>query len=222
MDTKNETGAPSESEERYWVSCLNCGELFDAASSPWCLCVTDSPTVLCPNCKECSCKAGPQARVKFWQSAPAIMWQRRLKHFEREYPGPPMEIGNPVRRPMILVVDDEPDTRRIAFHVLEALGYGVILAQNGAKGFELAKEYHPDLILTDQMMPHMDGKHLCRAIKDDPDTRNIKVIVMSGLYKKESQRIEIIKEYGADDFLTKPISYDRLGEVIASWLSTKV
>ena len=84
---------------------------------------------------------------------------------------------------------------------------------------ELARIYQPDLILTDHMMPHMDGKHLCRRIKEDPDTRNIKVIVMSGLYKKDSQRIEVLRDYQADDYLTKPIAFDKLGEVLASWLT---
>jgi CheY-like chemotaxis protein len=221
MDPKLELKVNQEEEEHYWVSCLNCGELFDAASSPWCFCVTDSPTVLCSNCNTCFCTAGPKARIKFWQEAPSVMWRRRLRQFDREYPPPPSDLGNPLRRPLILVVDDEPDTRRIAFHVLDGLGYGVLLAEDGVSAFAMAKQYRPDLVLTDQIMPHMDGKHLAKTIKEDPDLKNTRVIVMSGLYKKESQRIEIIREYQADDFLMKPIAFEKLGEVLASWLSVK-
>ena len=65
----------------------------------------------------------------------------------------------------------------------------------------------------------MDGRHLCRRIKEDLETKTIKVIVMSGLYKKDSQRIEVLRDYQADDYLTKPIAFDKLGEVLASWLT---
>jgi CheY-like chemotaxis protein len=219
MDPRESASGPPENQEKYWVSCQGCGELFNAAEAPWCTCLTDSPTVACPHCQSCFCKTTPVARIKFWQAAPPVMWARRLKHFERDCAEPPLEEGNPLRRPLVLVVDDEPDTRRIAFHVLESLGYGVLLARDGVEGFRFAKEYRPDLVLSDQMMPHLDGKHLCRALKQDPATQGIRVIIMSGLYKKDSQRIEILKEYGADDFLTKPISFEKLGEVLACWLA---
>lgn len=206
-------------EVSYEVFCLNCRKIYDACRSPWCSCITDNPTLLCPHCKMCFCNAGSEARKAFWEGAPTALWQRRLRNFYIEMGQPPSEIGNPIRRPLVLVVDDEPDTLRIAFRVLEELGYGVLLAKDGIKALELARIYRPDLILADHMMPHMDGKRLCRCIKEDPETRSIKVIVMSGLYKRDSQRIEVLRDYRADDYLTKPIAFDKLGEVLASWLA---
>ncbi len=209
----------SQTEGRYEVFCLSCGKVFDACKSPWCECITDNPTLRCPHCGKCFCDAGPEARKSFWEAAPPALWRRRLRNFCIEMGQPPSELGNPIRRPLVLVADDEPDTRRIAFRVLEGMGYGVLLAKDGIEALALAKAYQPDLVLTDHMMPHLDGKHLCRRLKDDAETRGIKVIVMSGLYKKESQRIEVLKDYQADDYLTKPISFEKLGEVLASWLA---
>lgn len=203
----------------YEVFCLNCGKIYDACQSQWCECITDNPTLLCPHCSTCFCNAPPEARKSFWEAAPPALWRRRLRNFYAEKGEPPTELGNPLRRPLILVADDEPDTRRIAYRVLEALGYGVVLAKDGEQAFELARIYQPDLVLTDQMMPHCDGRHLCRRLKEEPDTRDIKVIVMSGLYKKDSQRIETLRDFKADDYLTKPIAFDRLGEVLACWLA---
>ena len=207
-----------ELDREYWVCCKLCGNVHDATRSLWCNCLTDNPTVVCPHCQRCLCGEDPAARVRFWQSAPPAMWVRRLRCLSFEIPEPPAEMGNPIRRPLVLLVDDEKLTRQIAFKVLEALGYGVLLAEDGVRGYALAKQYHPDIVLTDEVMPRMDGKHLCRALKADPETRQIPVIVMSGLFRGESQRIEILKEFCADDCLAKPISYEHLGAVIAGWL----
>ncbi len=200
------------------VICQHCGRLFNACQSAWCECITDNPTLVCPLCHTCFCDTDPEYRKHFWEAAPPGLWQRRLRYSFRGNANPPLEEGNPIRRPLIEVVDDDPNTRLIAFHVLEALGYGVLLAEDGERGFQMARQFAPDLILTDQIMPRCDGKHFCRRIKEDPATRDIRVIVMTGLYKKESQRIAVLRDSHADDFLTKPISFDRLGEILGSWL----
>jgi CheY-like chemotaxis protein len=126
--------------------------------------------------------------------------------------------GNPLRRPLVLVADDNDDARLIAFRVLEELGYGVVLARDGMEAYVLACKYVPDLILTDQVMPHMDGRHLSRMVKSSPELANARVILMTGLYKRDRERIELLRESLADDFLPKPISFEKLGEVLAGWL----
>ncbi len=205
-------------QESYEFFCPTCGRIFDACRAEWCDCITDNPTFVCPHCRNCFCSSSIEDRRRFWEGAPPAMWRRRLKKGFRTLEGPPMDLGNPIRRPLILVVDDEYDTRLIAYRVLEALGYGVLLAQDGTEAIELAKHYQPDLVLTDQMMPKLDGKHLCRILKETPETAHIRVILMTGLYKKESQRIEVLRDFRADDFLTKPIAFNRLGEVLEGWL----
>jgi CheY-like chemotaxis protein len=131
-----------------------------------------------------------------------------------------MEEGNPLRRPLILVVDDNEDTRLVAYRAIEGLGYGVVLASDGVEAFGLARRFHPDLILTDQVMPRMGGKELCRLIKTDPDLSSTRVILMTGLYKRDTQRIDILRDSGADDYLLKPIGFDKLEGVLAGWFPT--
>jgi len=218
MNPTDEIRKQEELDQEYWVRCSLCNNVHDATRSSWCDCLTDNPTVVCPHCQRCLCGEDPTARVRFWQSAPPVMWVRRLRCLSMELQEPPFLLGNPIRRPLVLLVDDERLTRLIAFKVLEALGYGVLLAEDGVRGYCLAKQYHPDIVLTDEVMPRMDGKHLCKALKADPETQQIPVIVMSGLFKGDSQRNEILNEFGADDCLAKPIPYERLGAVIAGWL----
>jgi len=116
------------------------------------------------------------------------------------------------------VADDNNDARLVAFRVLEGLGYGVLLARDGIEAYHLACDYVPDLVLTDQVMPHMDGKHLCRMIRANPALARVRLILMTGLYRKDRERIELIRESQADDFLAKPVSYERLGEILEGWL----
>ena len=216
----NERSRPDDKRDlEYWVKCPHCGKAHDATRSFWCTCLTDNPTVVCPHCRRCLCAEDPLARVRFWQSAPPAMWVRRLRCLAMEILDPPAELGNPLRRPLVLLVDDERLTRRIAFHVLQALGYGVLLAEDGVQAFSLAKTYHPDIVLTDEVMPRLDGKHLCRLLKSDPQTRRTPVIVMSGLFRGECQREEITKEFQADCCLAKPIPFDRLGGILSAWIS---
>ncbi len=221
-ETLTQTPAAEAKSEsgRYDVFCPDCGCLYDAVQADWCACITDNPTLVCPECGSCFCHEGPEFRKEFWANAPDAMLRRRFQRKDaRSRIAPPMEEGNPLRRPLILVADDERDTRLIAYHVLMALGYGVVLASNGQEALALARKYRPDLVLTDQMMPGMDGKHLCLRLKEDPATKHIPVILMTGLYKRESQRIEVLRDYKADDFLMKPIPFERLGEVVEGWLA---
>ncbi len=205
--------------EKYQVKCIHCGRLFDACQSPWCECITENPTLVCPHCSNCFCNAGEEAINAFWEKAPPGLWRRRVrKHSKAMRVAPPMEEGNPLRRPLVLVAEDNDDTRLVAFRVLEQLGYGVLLARDGMEAFLLTELHNPDLILTDQVMPHMDGRTLSKLVKGNPRLAKIPVIIMTGVYKRERERIELLRESGADDYLLKPISYDKLGDVIAGWL----
>jgi len=211
----------SGDDTRYAVTCFHCGISFDAGSSPWCECITDNPTLVCSHCGKCFCGSDTAFKRSFWADAPPGLWRRRLAKQFRGTPLPPLEEGNPIRRPLVLVVDDNEDTRLVAYRVIESLGYGVVLARDGVEAFGLARRFHPDLILTDQVMPRMGGKELCRLIKADSELSAVKVILMTGLYRKDRQRIEFMRESGADDFLTKPIGFEKLGDVLAGWLQSE-
>ena len=204
--------------EPYARLCGRCGRPYDAASSAWCECITDHPTLVCPHCRACFCDASREEITAFWNDAPPSLWRRRLKRRLEREEEPPSQEGNPLRRPLILVADDNDDARLISFRVLEELGYGVVLARDGMEAYVLACKYLPDLILTDQVMPHMDGRNLSRMVKSSPELSGVRVILMTGLYKRDRERIELLRESLADDFLPKPISFEKLGEVLAGWL----
>ncbi len=112
------------------------------------------------------------------------------------------------KRMKILIVED---SRTQAVHLkslLERNGYDVIWAENGKTAWEAIEQDPPDVVITDILMPKMDGYELCRKIKVDESTRHIPVILVSRLSDPE----DIIKgiESGADNFITKPYDEDAL------------
>ena len=91
--------------------------------------------------------------------------------------------GRDPGRPVILVIDDEEMILSLIQEFLDLEGYTVVLATNGQDGWERVLEAHPDLVLTDVMMPIMDGHELCRQLRADPRTASIPVIGMSAAYQ---------------------------------------
>ena len=106
-------------------------------------------------------------------------------------------------RARILVVDDEAAIREYETALLTELGHEVLSAANGAEGLRLALEKQPHLILLDIMMPELSGIEVCRRLRADPRTRDIRIIVVSAVDAKRALEESIIA--GADDFLAKPI-----------------
>src|SRR5215212_8600286 len=83
--------------------------------------------------------------------------------------------------PMILIVEDETSIATLLRDVLEDEGYTVLLARNGQEALDLLGTHHPALVLTDVMMPIVDGFALCRAIQANPAYQGIPVLVMSAI-----------------------------------------
>ncbi|MDP9067068.1 MAG: diguanylate cyclase [Actinomycetota bacterium] len=104
-------------------------------------------------------------------------------------------------RPVVLVVDDDPDLRMLA-NVQLGEGFDVIQAENGEECIRKARSESPDVILLDMMMPGMNGAEVLTALSDDPATRNIPVIFLSGLGTTEDRVAGL--ERGAVDYITKP------------------
>jgi CheY-like chemotaxis protein len=80
----------------------------------------------------------------------------------------------------ILVVDDEPDERFLVCRALRQQGHDVTVAENGAAGLKAAQEWVPDLVVTDIMMPVMDGVELIRRLRGDPAVAGIPILAASG------------------------------------------
>jgi two-component system alkaline phosphatase synthesis response regulator PhoP len=112
----------------------------------------------------------------------------------------------------ILVVDDEIYIVHILDFSLGMEGYEVITALDGEQALEKAQAQHPDLIVLDIMMPKLDGYETCKALKADPATRGIPVILLSAKGRNMDQKIGF--EVGADDYITKPFSPRKLVERI--------
>ena len=119
----------------------------------------------------------------------------------------------------ILIVDDEDFNVDLLEQELEILGYTTLSARNGREAIDRVRGETPDLILLDVMMPVMDGFDCCRALKADPETRLIPIVIMTALDGFED-RIKGI-EAGADDFLTKPVNERELQARIKTALRHK-
>ena len=107
------------------------------------------------------------------------------------------------KKPIILLVDDDPDIREFVTFNLEKEGYNVVSAKDGAEGVEAAKKHRPDLILLDVMMPGMDGIEACEAIRSNPDIASTLIAFLSARGEDYSQVAGF--DAGADDYITKPI-----------------
>jgi two-component system KDP operon response regulator KdpE len=105
----------------------------------------------------------------------------------------------------ILVVDDEPQITRVLRTTLAAKGYEVRVANDGEMALEIMKDWAPHLIITDLMMPNLDGVELCKRVRA---TSDIPLIVLS-VRGQERSKIEAL-DAGADDYITKPFSMGEL------------
>ncbi len=114
----------------------------------------------------------------------------------------------------ILVIEDDTTTRNMFVDALTAEGFNAIGAENGLIGIKTAKEYAPDLVVCDIMMPNLDGYGVLKALRQDPVTAVIPFIFLTGSEMKAEVRKGM--ELGADDYVTKPSTVDELLRAIAS------
>jgi excisionase family DNA binding protein len=111
----------------------------------------------------------------------------------------------------VLLVDDDPDLVEMMTKVLEDDGrFEVRVAHNGFDAGMMVKEYRPDLIVLDVMLPDINGKEVCQRVRADSTLEGVKVVCISGMV--EEDKVHELREAGADDFLQKPFEIEELIE----------
>lgn len=116
----------------------------------------------------------------------------------------------------ILIIEDSEDIRENTCELLELAGYETFAAENGLSGLELARSSKPDLILSDIMMPELDGYGVLRAIENIPELSGTPFVFLTA--KAERSDFRNGMDLGADDYLTKPFTGDELLRVIGGRL----
>lgn len=118
----------------------------------------------------------------------------------------------------LLVVEDNRDLRRFLFSILSSV-YSVITAENGKEGLEKASTELPDFIISDVMMPEMDGLTMVHKLKENKNTSHIPIIILSAKASLQD-RLQGLRE-GVDDYITKPFSATYLKERVANIISRR-
>jgi CheY-like chemotaxis protein len=121
--------------------------------------------------------------------------------------------------PSILLVDDEPDFCAALRDILEAAGFDVYFAPSAGAALSVLEKVTPDLILTDVMMPGIDGLSFVRQVRSRADWSKIKTIVVSA--KGMPEDIAAARRAGADAYLTKPFSARDLREAVGAFTLPK-
>jgi CheY-like chemotaxis protein len=119
-------------------------------------------------------------------------------------------------RALILVVERDPHVRELEQFFLEEAGYAVEFAEDGLTALEQVRTLHPQIVITEILVPRLDGLALCRKIKEDPATRHVAVLVFSMLLAGARAA-----EAGADSFVRKPLAQQRLVDTVRELIAKR-
>jgi DNA-binding response OmpR family regulator len=119
-------------------------------------------------------------------------------------------------RALILVVERDPHVRELEAYFLEEAGFAVEFTVDGPAALERAQELRPDIVITEVLVPKLDGLALCRRLKENPQTQSIMVLIFSILAAGTRAR-----EAGADAFLMKPLAEHRLVDTVRQLMARR-
>ena len=190
----------------YKVRCASCERDFNALFSRLCDCVSDERTFRCTNCAACFCSAPDDFRSRFWRGAPQELWTQRQRVEEED----PNRRPAPAR-PIVVVADDSASVRAQITRAVSNAGMRVYAAADGAEAVRLVREHTPEVLITDALMPGLDGREVARVAKTvSPD---IRTIVVTGVYRSARYRSEAQRDYSVDEYVTKPVPIARIREL---------
>ena len=120
-----------------------------------------------------------------------------------------------------LIVDDDEELVELIRDVFDADGrFDVRVANNGFDAGMMVKEYKPDIIVLDVMLPDINGKEVCQRVRSDSSLDDVRIICISGMV--EADKIDDLKEAGADEFMQKPFEVDSLFANVCGLLDIEV
>jgi CheY-like chemotaxis protein len=207
-------------QDRFIYYCFHCRKTVDAFQAPWCNCITGDTTFHCPRCNECFCDASSAYKREFWAHAPKRLHQMRRARLDASHglaALPPIGASD-LKRPLVLIVDDSKVIRTVASRAIQEMGYGAIVAADAQQALSFVELYRPEMIITDALMPKMDGREFCRRIKASEDTADTIVVIMTGLYTAAHYKFEAYRMFYADEYLHKPIDPGMLKEIVQRFL----
>jgi two-component system cell cycle response regulator DivK len=118
--------------------------------------------------------------------------------------------------PLILIVDDNENNRRLARDVLEFAGFGTLEATGGIEGVALAREHLPDLVLMDIRMPDLNGNEALKQLRDDSRTADLPIVALTSSTMRGDE--ERFLRQGFDGYLAKPISVRDFPDQVRSYM----
>lgn len=123
------------------------------------------------------------------------------------------------KKAKVMIVDDNVDTVELLTKRFRAEGYEIAAAHDGEQALRMVREWPPDLIVLDIMMPKIDGYEVCRRLKDDEATQHIPILMLTAK-SKVPEKVKGL-DTGADSYLTKPFDYSELAAAVRSLLARK-
>ena len=207
-------------ENAHLYRCPSCDAVNLAASNDWCLCTNADQTLVCAGCASCFCNASTAWKRDFWQNASPELYARRRAQRSR---GVKLQlVSQTPERPVILLIDDDRTVHSIVLRVLEGFDGTLLHAYDGETGLRMAQDFQPELVITDALLPKVDGREIARALKSDPATASGKVVVITAIYKGQRYRSEAMREYFADDYIEKPVHPAKLRTIITNMIGGNV
>jgi CheY-like chemotaxis protein len=195
--------------------CFHCYAKFDDADRRWCDCIRPLRTLVCPACHRCFCTAPFPYKHRFWSNAPRALREapERFAHDS----GAAHRTFADAGAPLVLIVDDDEAIRSLVACRIAQLGYRVAVTEDPHHALMMARSRDVSVVLTDALMPHMDGRELCSRLKMTDEGASKKVIVMTSLYTSRRYADEAMLRYQADAYMTKPIDFAHLEDLLAQF-----